>query len=154
MTFEEEYHEYLFAIETTVLHLYDTHPDLVDHHVDKAYEALARVYDKEAKGRKPPRMRLHGLSQDVFDALHPLGELFRGRGTLTEPPVDDADAPDTTDDSADEADDGEQILDPITPAEVVMVFKRLRNSIDLWNSTYGRTGYLDYIDSFLNFKED
>jgi hypothetical protein len=154
MTIFEEYHEYLFVIETTVLHLYDTHPDLVDHHVDKAYEALVRLYDKEAKGRKQPRVRLLGLSQDVFDALHPLGELFLGRGRLTEQPVGDADAPDTTDDSAHEADDGEKGLDPITPAEVVMIFKRLRNSIDLWNSTYGRTGYLDYIDSFLNSEED
>jgi len=125
------YQDIFHNIELNVVTFYREHPDLVDHQVDKIYEALQRTFEKELQGKKPPRLRWKGAEEELFMRLMALSELIMGNTLETE--------------------DGEPVelpVEPISKELLVKIFKRLRSSINLW-SERGRRGYLDYIINFM-----
>lgn len=117
----EEQMEKFMAIELLILDFYRSHRNLVDFNVDRIFEAYQRHYEKTLQGKNPPVLRLDADEERLYKALGEiLPELFVD--------LDDA--------------ENQKLL--------VAVMKRLRKSIQTWTGkTYGRQGYLNYIDSML-----
>jgi hypothetical protein len=117
----EEQMERLMAIELLILDFYRSHRNLVDFNVDRIFETYQRHYEKILQGKNPPDLRLDADEERLYKALgETLATLFDN--------LEDA--------------ENQKIL--------VAIMKRLRKSIQTWTGkTYGRQGYLNYIDRML-----
>jgi hypothetical protein len=117
----EEQLDKFMSIEQLILNFYHTHPNLVDFNVDRVFEAYQRHYEKILQGKNPPNLKLDSDEERLYKALEEiLPTLF--------PNLEDA--------------ENQRIF--------VAVMKRLRKSIQTWTGkTYGRQGYLNYINSML-----
>lgn len=121
----------LMSIESVVISYYRDHPDLVDHNVDKVYEAIQRTYEKELKGKKPPKLRLKDLEVELHEDVLSVCMIMLGEET-----VEDEEGNDITVGSA-------------SKETIIACMKKLRSSIKTWTSSYGRRGYLDYVSNFI-----
>ncbi len=119
--FLDEHLDKFLSIEVCILAFYRSHPTLVDHNVDKVYEAFQRHYEKLLQGKEAPALRLKGDEETLYKELcEVIYELF---GIL------------------EDAEDQKSL---------VATMKRLRKSIHTWTgSAYGRQGYLNYIDRMM-----
>ena len=117
----EEHLDKFMAIEQIVLSFYRSHPNFVDFNVDRVFEAYQRHYEKILQSKNPPVLRLDADEERFYKAIGEiLPELFVD--------LDDA--------------ENQKIL--------VAIMKRLCKSIQTWTGkTYGRQGYLNYIDQML-----
>jgi hypothetical protein len=119
--FLEEHSDKLQPIEQAVLSYFRSHRHLVDHNVDKIYEAIQRHYEKLLQGKNPPSLRFSVDEEALYNQLLPLAlGLF----------------------AAEDDKENQKTL--------IAAMKVLRRSIHTWTgSAYGRQGYLNYIDRML-----
>jgi hypothetical protein len=119
--FLEEHSDKLKPIEQAVLMYFRSHRHLVDHNVDKIYEAIQRHYEKLLQGKNPPSLRLNADEEALHKEILPLAlSLF----------------------AAEDDKENQELL--------IKAMKILRRSIHTWTgSAYGRQGYLNYIDRML-----
>ena len=122
----------LLSIESMVISFYRDHSDLVDYNVDKVYEAIHRSYEKELKGKNPPKLRLKDLEVELHERILDICKVLIGEETV-------------------EDEDGNEIIVGSASKETIIAcMKRLRSSIKTWTgNAYGRTGYLDYVSRFI-----
>jgi len=135
--FFEENQFILMAIESQVIAHYRENPELVDNNVEKVYNSLQRVFDKEVKERNAPKLRFNPIEQALYDRIETICRLYTGEEVL---------------DSEDEELDEDDILNfnPVSKTVIIQCMKRLRSSIKTWSgNTYGIRGYLDYISNFM-----
>lgn len=122
----------MLSIESTIMRFYREHNDLVDHNVNKVYEAVQRRFEKEVKGKNPPKLRLKGLEEELYESLLGICQILIG-----EEPVED--------------EGGEEVyVGEASKETMIACIKRLRSSIKTWTgNAYGRRGYLDYVSRFV-----
>lgn len=144
--FLDENHGTLLSIESIVVAYYREHPNLSDSNVEKVYNSLQRVFDKEVQGKNPPKLRFNDLEQDLFDRIEAICRILVG---------DDDAEPLSEDEQETVETDSEEIealeIDPVPKDVMVKCMKRLRSSIKTWTgrNAYGRQGYLNYVSSFI-----
>lgn len=134
MKIEEQYEDVLQNIESGVVAVYHTHPELTGWDVELAYEALIQVYNAEAHGRSVEVRQLPGIQAEVVRTAQAMCEWRLGRLTM----FDEHDRP------------VEFPMKPLTADEIVACLKRLRKSVRFWTKANGRQGYLNYIVEFLS----
>lgn len=125
----------LMAIESQVTSYYAEYPKLVDHNVEKVYNSIQRVFDKEIQDKKPPKLRLKPLEQGLYDRIENVCRLYTGEQTI----------------ESEEADIDDILAShPASKSTIVKCMKRLRSSIKTWTgNVYGQRGYLDYVSNFI-----
>jgi hypothetical protein len=122
----------LLSIESTVIRFYHDHNELVDHNVNKVYEAIHRKFEKELQGKNPPKLRLKGLEEELHETLLAICLIMIGEESV-------------------EGEDGEEsYVGEVSKELMIACIKRLRSSIKTWTGkAYGRRGYLDYVRRFI-----
>ncbi len=133
--FTERYQDVLQNLEFGVTRVAKENPDLLDAHVELAYEALISYYRAETRGREPRTPDLDAPIDQVFESVRAMADFRLGRNPL---PV--------TEDGGEEL---ERRLPPLTLDEIIQCLKRLRKSVRFWSKRGGRRGYLTYISQFL-----
>jgi len=132
MRFEERYEDVLQNLEAGVMRVYRQHPEMTDYDVMDAFAALRRHYIREARQQEPATFNLTERAQQIFDAVQLMSELRLGRAQMTT----DDDAPIKM---------GELAL---SVNEIIDCLKRLERSVQRWNKSGGRQGYLKYVAEF------
>jgi hypothetical protein len=127
---EEAHLDVLQNIESSILSVYQDHPELTDYQVDSALEALGRTYHREKIGG-PAVLPKGDLARKVYDAVRLTCEWRLGRQQV----VDEEQQP--------------LSIEPISIDDLLEAFKRLRKSVKLWNKEGGSQGYLKYIRQFI-----
>lgn len=122
---EVDHEEILGDMETRTVELFREHPEMTDHVARRVYETFHDRFRAIAKGRQPKPHRLEGLDVTLFDRLTPV--------------CDDWLVSNSAADSAPRS----------TPEILGRCFKKLIQSLELWNKQGGRTGYLAYISRFM-----
>ncbi len=132
MRFEEKYEDVLQNLEYGVMEVYREHPELTDYDVMDAFAALRRHYIREVRQQEPVTPTLSERAQKVFDMVEAMCELRLGRAKATTA-------------------DGEPFTlgaHPLTANEIVDCIKRLERSVQRWNKSGGRQGYLKFVAQF------
>ena len=75
---EEEHQDVLQNIEAAIVDVHRGRPEMLDYDVDGALEALIAHYVAEQRGRTVRDPVLHGLRQEVFDAVQAMCEWRAG----------------------------------------------------------------------------
>jgi hypothetical protein len=133
-SFEERYEDVLQNIEFGIVQVYHDNPELTDWDALTAIEALIRSYHAEAKGHRATPPSLSPLAEEIYNTVRPMCQWRLGR----EMPFLDADGK-----SADIS------LEPVTLDEIIACLKHIRKSINRWNRTGGRQGYLAFVEQFV-----
>ncbi|HEU4558986.1 MAG TPA: hypothetical protein VFS20_14095 [Longimicrobium sp.] len=128
MRVEETHQDVLQNIEAAIVDVHHAHHEMLDYDVDGALEALVAWYTAEQRGRTAREPVLHGLRQEVFDAVREICEWRLGRYASDLPPVGD----------------GEVGVDVI-----VACLKKVRTSVQRWTREGGRNGYLTFIRQYV-----
>lgn len=126
----DDYPEVFMNIEMNVVDYCQRHREIVDYHINKVYDGVQRTLEKELQGKNPPRLRWKGNEEELYNMVMGICEVMMGEGEPLE------------------TEDGEpiEIVEEPLPKELfVQVMKRLQSSVRLWNDSYGRRGYIDYI---------
>lgn len=123
--FEQEYYDILRGIELGIYETFVQNPALVDFQVDKVLDALARHYNAEQTGKRPPRVKFGKLENTLYAKLEQVTRMFLGR---------EPDLPVET---------------VITVDEMIACIKRIQRSVDQMK-TQGRQGYLNFIATFFD----
>ena len=123
MKVEDEYLDVLQNIEFGIIGVFRADRSLLDLDAKDAVSALIR---------HPPPTRLGDKAQRIFDSVRPICEWRLGReGPLLPPemgPVPDV---------------------PNTVDEIVICLKHIQKSIDFWNKSNGRQGYLSFVAQYV-----
>lgn len=129
--FEDQYLDVLQNLEAAIAAFFDQHADISDASVDRALEALIRLYKADGSG-KTVAVRLSETDQGLYQAIKDTVEWRLGRGQ-----------PLPTTATFD--------LHPElkTVDEMLACLKRIRKSVAFWTKEGGRQGYLNYIRQFL-----
>jgi hypothetical protein len=136
MAVEDDYLDVLQNIEFGIVQFYHQTPDLIDAEVANAVEALTRIYEAEAQGKRVSSRPIRGMTKQVMVVIQAMCEIRLGRAD--ESAADQLQLPGDL--------SGDQI---VTPAEIAACLKRIRSSIKFWTERGGRQGYLDYIQQFM-----
>jgi hypothetical protein len=157
----DEYQHIFMNIELNVVMVCRKYTELVDHNIDKVYEAVQRTLEKELQGKNPPKYRWKGHEEDLFEAVEGMTRVLLGEDSLVEYVKSDEDTTHDAeatvddevedDDEADDDDDDEIEVETVPKEVMVKILKRLRSSVHTWtgSSAYGRRGYIDYISNFM-----
>jgi hypothetical protein len=132
MRFEEKYEDVLQNLESGVMEVYHEHPELTDYDVIDAYAALRRHYIREVRQQEPVAVTLSERAQKVFNMVESMCELRMGRGKMTTA-------------------DGEPFAfggRVLTANEILDCIKRLERSVQRWNKSGGRQGYVKFVAQF------
>jgi hypothetical protein len=133
MRVEEEYADILQNIESAIVAVYESNPDLTDRDVVAAIESLQRDYEKEKRKRAGLTPAPSGRAGTVHERCRRICEWHLGRQPLNR-----------------EKGVSEGLLPrEVTIPELLRILKRLRKSIRLWHKQGGRQGYLRYIRKFI-----
>ncbi|GAB5493626.1 MAG: hypothetical protein Phog2KO_38410 [Phototrophicaceae bacterium] len=134
-SFLDENQFILMAIESQVTNYYAEHPELVDYNVEKVYNSIQRVFEKEIQDKNPPKLRLKPREQELYDRIENVCRLYTGEQTI----------------ESEEADIDDILAShPVAKDTIVKCMKRLRSSIKTWTgNVYGQRGYLDYVSNFI-----
>ncbi len=140
--FEEKYLDVLQNIETGIVSVYRSHPEMTDYDAQKAVETLIREYQAETTGRLALVVAMNSVAQETYYSVKAMCEWRLGRVQMemeekksffkrpTKKPV-------------------EMPIEPKTVEEIVLCLKRIRKSIETWNRRSGRQGYLTFISEFI-----
>ena len=133
MTVEEEYLDVLQNIELAIVSTCHDHPEKVDAHVIRALEAVIGSYRPEMAGRTPEEFSASLVEAELYRAIHNVCEWRLG-------PIREEDL-----------DGGRQGLapEPVTDEEIVICSKRILKSVNRWNKSGGRRGYLTFIVQYV-----
>jgi len=137
MRVEEEFAGILYSIESAIVAVFDSRPDLVDKDVLVAIEALIREYEREKRNRPGMTLVPPGQAKAVFEECRRVCEERLGRNSLTEGEA-----------SLSEPREGE-----VSVPELMRCLKRLRKSVRLWHKQGGHQGYLTYVRRFIAGKD-
>lgn len=132
-SFEDQYLDILHNIETGIMVVYRTQPDLVDFDVETALSALIRLYTADMQGRTFDPPKLNSLAQAVYSSVRDMCEWRLGRTKI----------------SLDENDRDLPQPQPIRIDEIIACLKRIRKSVQRWNKEGGRRGYLTGVERFI-----
>jgi len=133
MSFEDQYMDVLYNIESQILRIYRDHPNLCGVDVERGLDALRKLYVAEIRGQQPKKLMLNPLETIVFDKIRLICELHLGKAQ----PLDE---------------DGNPIeieLTQLTLDEMVQCLKRIIRSVQLWTREAGSKGYMTYIQQFI-----
>jgi hypothetical protein len=133
-SFEERYEDVLQNIEFGIVQVYHDNPELTDWDALTAIEALIRSYHAEAKGCRTTLPSLSPLAEEIYNSVRPMCQWRLGRETLF------------LDEGGESADISPE---PVTLDEIIACLKRIRKSINRWNRTGGRQGYLVFAEQFV-----
>lgn len=129
MKIEEEYQDVLQNIEFVIVSAFRRHPNLSDHGVRRALEAVSDSYAAEVVGRPPRRFGLSSDEQELFGAVKEMCDWRLGRESLR-------------------SDQRAVEIEPITLEELNFCLKRLLKSIRRWNREGGVQGYLRFVSKY------
>ncbi len=132
MSIEEQYTDVLQNLELAVAQAYQSHPEMTDYAVLRAYEALVQTYSAEIQGRDPKPVRLSDLETELMQAIKSMCEVRLGRSQL----------PGADKEAAVE-------MPAIDVATLILCLKRLAKSVEKWTKRGGRKGYLDFMSQFV-----
>lgn len=116
-------------LESAVIEVWRSHPEMSDHVVGRAYEAVFERYRTEMRGHQVSPCKLTGLDREVFDALFPLCEWRLGRAETKGMPA------------------GLSATIPV--AELVDCLRDLKRSVERHTKNGGRQGYLQFVAQFV-----
>ena len=131
-SFEDEYLDVLQNIEFAIAKIAHSHPDLTDYEVEKALNALMRVYKRPDQDGEA-RLQAGSLAEEVYQAIKAMCD-WRLGSELQTPEGLPANLPQ---------------VDPLSLDEIQACLKRIRKSLQTWNKRGGRRGYLEFIDQFV-----
>ena len=131
-SFEDEYLDVLQNIEFAIVQIAHSHPDLTDYEVEKALNALMRVYKRPDQDGEA-RLQAGSLAEEVYQAIKAMCD-WRLGSELQTPEGLPANLPQ---------------VDPLSLDEIQACLKRIRKSLQTWNKRGGRRGYLEFIDQFV-----
>jgi hypothetical protein len=114
------------------MQVYRDHPEMTDYDVMEAMEKLRRHYIREARKQEPVTFNFSERAQLVFDSVKLACEWRLGRAEFT-----------TEDGTPLEI--GEMAL---TVNEIIDCIKRIERSVQRWNKSGGRQGYLKFVAQF------
>ena len=135
MNVAEEHEDILQNIELAIVGVYRADDELVDYDVEKALDALVRVYQAEQRRRDPPVAGVTSdLAQAVLESVRSVCEWRLGREAV--PPA-----------SGQLGDDPGP--DPVSLDVIIACLKRVRKSVRFWTKERGYKGYLTFITQFL-----
>jgi hypothetical protein len=132
MKVEDEYLDVLQNIEFGITRVFRADGSLLDLDVKDAVAALMRHYRAEQEQRRPPDVRLSAQAQRVFDSVLPICEWRMGRKSPSAP---------------EELGPGPTV--PNTLDEINLCMKRIRKSIEFWNESNGRQGYVSFVAQYI-----
>lgn len=130
--FEEEYLDVLQNIEAAIVMVYRENADLTDYDVDKALNSLWMEYRAEGQGKPPAPIRLNENAQQVYERVKTMCEWRLGRAVMKK-----------------RYGFGKIAPAPKSLDEIMACLKRIRKSVELWNKTGGRRGYLEFINEHI-----
>jgi hypothetical protein len=134
MTFEEEYEDVLQNIEFGIQKAWQRFPEMSDHDVMRALEALIDLYVGEKIGRGPKKLVTTDAERDIFYRMHAMCEWRMGRQPLSD---------DATKNPSLEPDKHKSI------DEILACLKRILKSVGRWNKVGGRRGYLEFASQYV-----
>jgi hypothetical protein len=138
MHFEEEYEDVLQNLEAGIMRAYRKQPEMTDYDVMQALEALRRHYIREVRKQDPVTFNLPESAQEIFDNVKMLSELRLGRAEMTTAkgkPVEMGEL-------------------AINVNEIIDCIKRIERSVQRWNKSGGRRGYLNFVAEFFPEAEE
>jgi hypothetical protein len=130
MQFHEKYLDVLQNIEFAIMEVFRAHPELIDHDVISALEALASFFISEKNSRPPRTFILSNNAQNVFNNVKEICDWRLGR---TDGPENDESIP----------------IKPLSIDEIINCLKKIHNSAKWWNKERGRQGYLQFVSQFV-----
>lgn len=116
-------------LESAVIEVWRRHPEMSDHVVGRAYEAVFERYRAEMRGHQVAPCKLTGLDREVFDTLFPLCEWRLGRAEVEGMP------------------EGVGAAIPLT--DMVDCLRDLKKSVERHTKNGGRRGYLEFVAQFV-----
>ena len=105
---------------------------MLDLDAKDAVAALIRHYRAEQEQRSPPDARLGAQARRVFDSMQPICEWRMGRNGASVP---------------EELGPGPTVRNTLD--DIGACLRRIRNSIDFWNKSNGRQGYLSFVAQYV-----
>jgi len=130
---DDKFMDVLQNLELAVIRVWRAHPELSDYAVMRAYDAAIAHYQATARGTVPKPDNLTDLDAEVFGAVQGVCEWRLGHRAF-----------EGDDDAATVA-----AVEPIAVADLVACLKKLRRSVDRWNRTGGRQGYLQLVGQYV-----
>ncbi len=136
-------------IEFVIVNFDRASEDLTDLEVKDVLEYLIRSFTARANGRSAPFVRFSEAKKELAKGITLIGDLRIGGTT---PAIETA-VEIAQDADDDEMQDGlaiaDELLTHITIEEFIECLRRLKRSVELWNATKGRRGYLEYVREFI-----
>jgi len=133
MRVEDQYPDVLQNIELGVVITYRECPGLSDYDVMRTLEALIDAYRAEKIGRPPRPFNLSDDEQLLLANMRRMCEWRLGRRNLDDEP----------------ANEKEGTPEPHTVDEIILCLKRIMKSVNTWNKSGGRQGYLNFIIQYV-----
>ena len=133
MRIEEEYADVLQNIESAIVTVYESSPELVDLDVLSAIEVLIRAYERERRNRDGVTVTPSGRARAVYEQCRRMCEWRLGRQSLNKG----------------ESDGDHPLPGELSVPELMLCLKRLRKSMRVWHKKGGRQGYLIYVREFI-----
>ncbi|MBN2093398.1 hypothetical protein JW964_27485 [candidate division KSB1 bacterium] len=130
MEFHEKYLDVLQNLEFAIIQVFHAHPELIDHDVINALEALASFFIAEKNNRPPRNFSLSNNAKEIFDNVKDVCHWRLGRR-----------APITIDQPIS--------LTPLSLDEIINCIKKIHSSAKWWNKERGRQGYLQFVSQFV-----
>jgi hypothetical protein len=127
MSVEEKFMDVLQNIESEVVRAWRKNPAMADYAVARVYEEATAYYAAVAQAQAPKPVPLSGSDLRLFQSVQEAADRRLAGFTLP---------------------DGSKI-EPIAAGDLVDCFKRLRKSVDRWNRTGGRQGYLSLVAQYV-----
>jgi len=130
---EEQYMDVLQNIEMGIVLTYHDRLNLSDHDVRRTLEALIDAYKAEKVGRPQRQFNLSEDERLLMDNVRRMCEWRLGRGKLEDDP----------------GQEGQNAPEPKTVDEILLCLKKILKSVDQWNRSGGRQGYLNFIIQYV-----
>ncbi len=127
---DEKYLDVLQNIEFGIVSVYQRHNDLNDYEVMNALDALIDAYRREIRGHTPKDYHLTEKEFLVFSEVREMCEFRLGRKNIDEKMSGDT-------------------LVPKTAEEILSCLRKIRKSVERWNSRNGRQGYLNFVKEYV-----
>jgi hypothetical protein len=130
MGFEERNMDILQNIEFAIVSVYEERPTLLDYRVMSALDALIGIYRAESSGHTQKQISLEDEEMEILDRVKSVCEWRLGRTQKPEglevPPVQ-----------------------PTSLDDVLSCLRKIRKSVDRWNSRGGPQGYLRFVSEYV-----
>ena len=126
---DEKYLDVLQNIEYGIVSVHQNQNDLNDYEVMNALDALIDNYRFEIRGYTPKEYPLTDKEILVFKEVREICEFRLGRKNLDET--------------------GLAILEQKTTEEILSCLRKIRKSVERWNSRGGKQGYLNFVKEYV-----